>query len=235
MIFCSYASERLTRCGGAMACRQSPYYSPYAMAVLVRLKLATFLLPLYSTIGDFMSDDRSSSLRLVTAPSSEPLTLTQVKTFLRIEHTADDEPLTRAIVAARQVAEQALKYALLPQTWDYTIANPPAAKIMLPVGPAQSVTSITLVTEAGATSTMNGANYRLSADGFTILFSADISTEKMVIRYIAGTATTVSDIAQPIIQGMLHHISVMMETRDGSVPLPMQAIACYEPYRGISL
>lgn len=182
-----------------------------------------------------MSDDRSSSLRLISAPTSEPLTLAQAKTFLRIEHTADDEPLARAITAARQAVEQYISSALLPQVWEYSIANPPAAKLPLHFGPAQSIISITLETEAGAISTMSPSHYRLSVDGFTLLFNPAVSVEKMTVRFNAGIATSVADIPLPLVQGMLHHIGVMMETRDGAVPLPMQAIACYEPYRRISL
>lgn len=182
-----------------------------------------------------MSDDRSSSLRLITAPSIEPLTLAQAKTFLRIEHTADDEPLVRAISASRFALEQYIKCALLPQVWEYSIANPVGKKLPLPFGPAQSVSSITLVTEAGASATMNVANYRLSVDGFSVLLAAEANIEKLVVRFSAGIATTAAEVPAALVQGMLHHISVMMETRDGAAPLPMQALLCYEPYRRISL
>jgi uncharacterized phiE125 gp8 family phage protein len=205
------------------------------MALLLRLKRATLISYPYPNIGDFMSDDRSSSLRLVTAPASEPITLAQAKTFLRIEHSADDEPVTRAITAARQAAEQYLKVALLPQTWDYVVANPPATKLCLPFGPVQTVTSITLTTESGATSSMNVANYRLSVDGFSLLFNPSVDIEKITIRFVAGIATVVADIPTPIVQGMLHHLTVLMETRDGTAPLPMQSMGCYQPYRRISL
>ncbi len=182
-----------------------------------------------------MSDDTSSALRLVTAPASEPLTLAQAKTFLRIENTADDEPVTRAIMAARHAAEQFLKQALLPQTWDFTQANPSASKSRLPFGPAQSITSITLTTQEGTTSTMNTANYRLAVGGFTVLFDPEICIETMTIRYVAGIGTVAADVPALIVQGMLHHIAVMMENRDGDAPLPMLSRVSYLPYRRISL
>lgn len=182
-----------------------------------------------------MSDDRSSALRLVTPPASEPLTLAQAKTFLRIEHSADDEPITRAISAARAAVENYIRCALLPQTWEVSVANPSSAKLCLPIGPAQSITSITLTTESGATSTMNASNYRLSVDGFAVLFTDPPSIEKLTVRFVAGMATTPSEIPLPIIQGMLHHIAVMLENRDGDVPMPVQAMACYQPYRRMAL
>lgn len=182
-----------------------------------------------------MSDDRSSSLRLITPPASEPITLASAKLFLRVEHSADDEAITRAIAAARAAAEQYLKTALLPQTWDYVVANPCGLSVTLPYGPAQSITSITLTNEAGGSSVMTVENYRLSVDGFTVHFTNPQSIEKLTVRFVAGIATVIADIPVTIIQGMLHHISVMMETRDGAAPMPVQTMMCYQPYRRISL
>lgn len=205
------------------------------MALLVRLKLATFIPISPSTIGDSMSDDRSSALRLITPPASEPVTLAQAKTFLRIEHAADDEAVTRAIAAARVAAEQHLKLAILPQTFDFIQANPCPTQVQLPHGPAQSITSVTLTNEAGSNSTVNATNYRLSVDGFTVLFDPSIDTEKVTVRYMAGIATTVSDIPAMVVQGILHHVATMVEQRDGTAPMPMQSMACYQPYRRVSL
>lgn len=203
------------------------------VALLIRLKLAT-LIPDH-TNGECMSDDKSSALSLVTAPASEPVTLASAKLFLRIEHTADDEAVTRAITASRQAAEQYMRRPLLPQTWDYVVANPSPERLYLPFGPAQSITSVTLTTEAGSTSTMNAANYRLAVNGQSVLFNPAVSIEKLTVRYIAGTAVTVADVPAAIIQGILHHIAVMMENRDGAAPLPVQSINCYQPYRVVKL
>lgn len=182
-----------------------------------------------------MSDDVSSALRLVTAPTAEPITLAQAKLFLRVEHTADDEAITRAISAARQQAETYLRIALLPQTWDYVVANAYMETICLPYGPAQSITSVTQTNEAGSTTTVNAANYRLSVDGFAVLFFNVSSAEIATIRYVAGSYNAVANVPAMIVQGMLHHIAVMMETRDGAVPLPMQSVQCYQPYRRVML
>lgn len=182
-----------------------------------------------------MSDDHSSSVRLVVAPIEEPLTLSQAKTFLRIEHMADDDAISRAIAAARIAAEQYIRALLLSQTWEYSIANPACGKLYLPWGPAQSITSIVLTTEAGATSTLNAANYRLSVDGYAVLIEPFISIEKLTVRYVAGLANSVAQLPSSLIQGMLHHITVMLENRNGAEPLPMQSIACYEPFRRMAL
>ena len=235
MLFHLYRPITWVRGGTAVAIDHTYAPSDYEMALLVRLKRATFLPSPTHTIGEPMSDDSSSALQLVLAPTSEPLTLDQAKAFLRIENTADDDAVTRAITAARQAAELYLRQALLPQTWDFTQANPQPTKLRLPFGPAQSITSITLTTAAGVVSTMNTTNYRLAVGGFVVLFCPEVSIEKMTIRYVAGIGTAAADIPSMIVQGMLHHIAAMVENRDGTAAMPMQTMACYLPYRRISL
>ncbi len=209
--------------------------SPYDIAALIRLKRATLLPSPHPYSGDLMSDDYSSSLRLVTAPITEPVTLTQAKAFMRVEHTADDVAITTAITAARQSAEHYLRFLLLPQTWEYSVANPSDNTLRLPVGPAQSIASITLLNEAGTSSTMNAANYRLSVSGFSVLFVNAPLIEKLTVQYSASSYANVAAIPAMIVQGILHHVAVMMENRDGAVALPVQSIACYQPYRRVAL
>ena len=189
----------------------------------------------FSLVGDFMTDDHTTYLRLITAPASEPLTLAEAKLFLRIEHTADDALITRAIQAAREAAEQYLRTPLLPQTWEYTVANPYRCEVRLPFGPAQSITSIIATDSAGGTSILSASTYSLSVDGSMVLFVNTPSAEKIAIRYSASIAADAATLPALIKQGMLHHIAAMLEQRDGVVALPMQSIACYMPYRKIAL
>jgi uncharacterized phiE125 gp8 family phage protein len=182
-----------------------------------------------------MSDDHSSALRLITPAASEPLTLAQAKLFLRIDHTADDEAITRAIASARQFAEQYLRTVLLPQTWEYVVANPLSSALRLPLGPAQTISSVSLIAANGTSSVMHTMNYRLSVDGFAVIFANVPTAENVVIRFVASTAATASDVPAPVVQGMLHHIAAMVEARDGVAALPIQAVHCYQPYRRIML
>lgn len=182
-----------------------------------------------------MSDDTSSSLKRITGPASEPLTLAEAKAFLRIEHSADDAVITRAVAAAREAAEQYLRSALLPQTWEYTIANPYRCEVQLPFGPAQSITSITATNNAGTTSTIDSGQYSLSVDGSRVMFTTTPSAAKLAVRYSASMASDVATIPALIKQGILHHVAAMLEQREGAAPMPVQAIACYMPYRKVML
>lgn len=215
--------------------RQASDLPPRLISYVLRCRLATWLFHPSIDPGDSMSNDRSSLLRLITAPTSEPVSLTQAKTFLRVEHTADDTLISSAIAAARYAAESYLRAALLPQTWEYTVANPNGAEIRLPFGPAQSITSITLTNEAGTTTTMASGNYRLSVDGFTVLLANPPSIEKLKVTYSASSYTSSSAVPALLAQGMLHHIAAMYENRDGDAPMPVQSLTCYQPFRRVVL
>jgi hypothetical protein len=84
--------------GMGVCCREdAAFFSAYDAALLIRLRLATLVdnSSFHFPFGVSMSDDTTSALRLVTPPASEPLTLDHAKAFLRVEHTADDDAITR--------------------------------------------------------------------------------------------------------------------------------------------
>ena len=182
-----------------------------------------------------MSDDHSSALWLVVPPENEPVTLAQAKAFLRIEHSADDAAITTAIAAARWQAEQYLRTLLLPQTWEYSLGNPCRLTLALPLQPVTSIIGVQLINEQGTTTALNTVAYRLSVDGKALLFTNPLQSEVVKILFVAGAYAEVADIPASLIQGMLHHIAVLLELRDGSAGLPMQSVQCYAAFRRISL
>lgn len=61
--------------------------------------------------------------RLVTPPSTEPITLLEAKKHLRLEHSLDDEYVTGLILVARQFIERICWRALIQQTWEITLPS----------------------------------------------------------------------------------------------------------------
>ncbi len=182
-----------------------------------------------------MSDDTSTTLRQLLPPTEELVTLAQAKAFMRIEHAADDDTITAAIAAAQQAAEQYLRVCLLPQSWNYRVANYSDVRLALPIGPATSIDAVTLTNEQEVSVTMDADLYRLSVDGYSVVFTNAPSTEVLSIDFTVGAYSRASDVPALIVQGILHHVATMLESRDGTTGLPMQSISCYAPFRRISL
>lgn len=69
----------------------------------------------------------SHALVLVTAPTSDPVAVADVKNYLRIDTSVDDAMLTSFISAATRVIEKYLNRRLITQTWDFYMDRFPAA------------------------------------------------------------------------------------------------------------
>lgn len=58
------------------------------------------------------------SLKLVSAPAEDPVSLSEIKNYLRISVSTDDAMLTGFITAATRLVEAWLNRKLVTQTWD---------------------------------------------------------------------------------------------------------------------
>ena len=100
-------------------------------------------------------------LHRVTAPAGAPVTLEEAKGHLRIDGTAEDSLIERAIDAAAAYIDgpRGIGHALVEQQWDLRLDGFPWGRIVLPLNPVQSVDEITYTDTAGATQTLDAARY----------------------------------------------------------------------------
>jgi uncharacterized phiE125 gp8 family phage protein len=101
------------------------------------------------------------TLRLITPPAAEPLTLAEAKLHLRVDHSADDDLITALIQAAREGAEHLTGRSLITQTWERVLDAFPGAEIELGRPPVASVVSVVYIDGAGNQQTMDAADYSL--------------------------------------------------------------------------
>lgn len=104
-------------------------------------------------------------LELVTAPATEPVTLAEVKTRLRIDNSADDAGVSRLIASATRYTEAHTRRAFVTQVWTLVLDAFPCGSISLPLPPLVSVDEITYVDSNGATQTLASTEYVVDKAG----------------------------------------------------------------------
>lgn len=100
------------------------------------------------------------STTLVTAPTAEPVSLTEAKLHLKVEHVADDTLITSLIEAARHQIEAVTGRAIMTQTLDLRLDRFPRGEIRLVKPPVSAIALFTYVDTDGTTRTMASADYR---------------------------------------------------------------------------
>ena len=106
-------------------------------------------------------------LKLITAPTAEPITLTEAKAHLAIDSADFDILLAGFIKGVRAHLERTLGRALVAQTWELRLPNFPAFgdAIDIPIPPLQSVESIKYLDTFAETVTLAPAGYQVFSVG----------------------------------------------------------------------
>lgn len=182
--------------------------------------------------------------KVTTQPAEEPLTLTEAKTHLKVEVTADDSLITALIQAAREEAEQYLNLKLITQTVTEKLDCFPSYEetnlILLSAAPVVSVESVKYQDEDDTQQTLSTDIYGLDNYGLTdnIYLKNNKSwptvlDEKNAVEiiYVVGYGSA-SDVPQLIKQSMLLMIGYWYENRTDKVRrMPTQAQWCLDKYR----
>lgn len=139
------------------------------------------------------------NLVLSTAPSGEPVTLTEAKAWLRVDEddTAEDVLILGLVQAARSYVENFTRRSLLTQTWQLSLDAFPcnSREIVLPRPPLASVTSIAYIDADGASQTFASAGYHVdtrSEPGRVVLDEdydwpdTDCRPNAVTVTYVAG-------------------------------------------------
>ena len=182
-----------------------------------------------------MSGNRERLLERIVVPATEPLALSDVKNYLRVEHSDDDTHIDALIAGARQAAESHMQRSLITQSWLLAYNDYPPAQPRLPYGPVQSVTTVTLVAEGGSSNVLDGEHYHIDAAKRHLVFEATPLSHRVEIRYVSGFGDAASNVPAAIRQGLLLHVEALYEQRDSAPPIPVPALALYAPYREVRL
>jgi uncharacterized phiE125 gp8 family phage protein len=198
-------------------------------------------------------------LNLVTAPTSDPISLAEAKAHCRVTTLDEDGLIAGYILAAREMAETYTRRAFTTQTWDFTIdCDWPQAvdrevyrtqdRIVLPKPPVQSVTSVSYTDLDGNEQTLATNQYRVlrlnqeRSEAFidpaygVVWPSVRRQAETIRVRFVCGYSAE-NPLPESIRHAMLLIIAHFYEHREavnvGNIvnELPMGVEALLFPYR----
>ena len=121
---------------------------------------------------------------------SEPLSLNEVKSQIRVTTTADDDSFRQFIAAARHRVERFLGKTLITTTYELKL-DAFETEICLPRPPIQSITEIKYIDTDGMEQTLNAADYQFDRGG-RLMASVGNSWPSSREQYDAVTITYVA-------------------------------------------
>lgn len=180
----------------------------------------------------------STNYILVTDAAEEPLTLEEVKTFLRIDGNDYDNIITPLIKTVRQLAEKIIGRDMVNKTWktyfDYFLFSSFKSNIYPFFCPnyfgeytveilkskLQSITSIKYYSNDVLT-VYDSSNYYISdnSDYASIYLKSNATTptniderkQAIEITFVSGYGASRDDIPQALREAMLYHIAALFE------------------------
>lgn len=166
-------------------------------------------------------------------PTTEPITLQEAKTHLRVDTTDDDAYITSLITAAREKLEDYMGRAIMQQTLVYVRDKwPQGNEITLPGGRMLSLVSVTYKDATGASYTFGDALADTeSIPGRIVLaygksWPGDVlyPVNPIRIEYVAGYGNTPSAVPQKVRQALLLLIGDLYEHREDSTSEKLEQI-----------
>tara|TARA_Y100000114_G_scaffold11686_1_gene9370 strand:- start:9729 stop:10385 length:657 start_codon:yes stop_codon:yes gene_type:complete len=181
-----------------------------------------------------------SGLQITTAPTQEPLSLQEVKEYLRVEDSTDERILRPFIETARRLCEEHTGRSLMTQTHSFFVdaydeladplfegfrtgpyLNYYKDHIVLPTSPVVSVSSVSTFNDDDTETTMAASRYYVDnvreparvvlRRGETFPTALRVANAIKIV-YVAGYTSAFS-VPEPIRMGMLQHIAYLYEHR----------------------
>ena len=163
--------------------------------------------------------------RVISEPGTEPISLTEAKSHLRVDHSNEDDLIDILRQAAREMVENHTNRSLITQTREITIDYFPLhltngwGCVPLTHGPVSSVTSVEYYDGDDVEQTLNSSLYWVDTNSgipkIVVKNSWPSTYDKpnaITITYVAGYGAA-SDVPSPLRQAMLLILGHLYENR----------------------
>jgi uncharacterized phiE125 gp8 family phage protein len=168
------------------------------------------------------------SLKLITGPTTDPVSVDEVKDHARITLDAEDALIAEKIVGWRRWVEGFQGRALITQTWEFYLdAFPSGNYIAVPLPPLQSVESVKYYDTDETEATFSSDDYyvntvrepgRVSLKYGESWPSTTLRPENgVVVKFKAGYGDAATDVPQETREALMMLIAAACENREATL------------------
>lgn len=161
-----------------------------------------------------------TTLRLITAPTLEPVSIETMRAFLRVDSNTEDVVIAGLISASRAKGEELSRRAWLTQTWEQTFDAWPASKqLVVWRPPLQSVVSVKYYDESNVEHLWTDYTLDLRVEPGRVLFNtlpedSLLESDGIVVRFIAGYGNTPPLVPTQLTDAVIALVSRWYEHRE---------------------
>lgn len=159
------------------------------------------------------------TLRVITAPTAEPVSLETAKEYLRVDGTSEDVLIESLIKSARETGEQLSRRAFVTQTLEMVIDEfPRDLSVILLRPPLQSVTSVKYYDTDSIEATWTDYEVDARSEPGKIIFNSMpgvslLESGGVAVRYVAGYGDAEANVPERIKNAILAAVAYLYENR----------------------
>lgn len=186
------------------------------------------------------------TIKDITPPAVEPVTLSYAKTFLRVDGGAEDTLITDLIRAARLRLEEMIRASLISRRRLYRTQKVSDSGVIIDHSPVTAIHAVRVIDKDGVETALLPSDYRADYRAIPARLCLrspwrwhqfGSGTDYVEIELEAGFGTLPEDIPMPLRQAVLLLLAQSYEHRDSPElpPVPMMVDALIMPYRSLKL
>ncbi len=173
------------------------------------------------------------------APLAEPVSLGELKAYLRLDGTDEDAVLAGLLRAARGLCEAFVRQWLIQRGAVETVAAMPVPGARLTGAPVVAVSQAEALYGDGSSAVLGPERFGVAydADGVGRVACLDPAAVRLRVTYTAGQATDWNGVAEPLRQGIVRlaaHLFANRDAPDEAGP-PAVVAALWRPFRQLRL
>jgi uncharacterized phiE125 gp8 family phage protein len=181
---------------------------------------------------------------LVDGPAVEPVTVPEMRAWLRLDDAAEDALVASLIKAARLAVETAARRVLIESRWRAVLDAWPAGRVVrLPLSPVIAVDTVEVRDAAGGAHALTAGAYRIAVASDPARLIIDTSAPEpgitpggIAIDFRAGFGAAAAAVPEPLRHAVRLLVARWFEHRgDDAEParaaLPDDVLTLVSPYR----